>query len=139
MPKKYPKTKTFAAITAICIITATAILVTAGKNARGSLPDDISGCIVVFYKDGCPDCEATMEQIRNALEGTKDVFFLDSQSDVGKEVRERYPIREVPSAIYVHINDGDYTMYVLYERTKDGPVTDFDAIDRIIEIKESLR
>lgn len=139
MLKKYPKIRTSVAIAAICLLTAAAVLAVTEYNEGTSLPDDLSGCIVVFYKDGCPDCKATMGQIQDAFKGTKDVFFLDSQSDTSKRIRERYPIQEVPSAVYVHISDEDYTMYVLYERTKDGPVTNFDAINRIIEVKDSLR
>lgn len=139
MQKKYPKTRTSVTIAAICLLTAAAVLAMVKHNKGTSLPGDLSGCVIVFYKDGCPDCKATMGQIRDAFKGTKDVFFLDSQSDTGKRIRERYPIQEVPSAVYVHISDENYTMYVLYEQTKDGPVTDFDAINRIIEVKNSLR
>ena len=103
------------------------------------IPDDLSGCIIVFYKDTCPDCQATMAEIREALKGTNDVFFLDSQSETGKEIRNQYPIHEVPSAIYVHTADDNYTMYILYEKTDQGTVTNFEAIDRIIELKNNSR
>lgn len=139
MPKKYPKIRTSVAIAATCLLATAAVLAITEYNGGTSPPGDLSGCIIVFYKDGCPDCKATMGQIQDAFKGTKDVFFLDSQSDTGKRIRERYPIQEVPSAVYVHISDENYTMYVLYEQTKNGPVTDFDAIDRIIEVKNSLR
>lgn len=137
MDRKTKKITIVVTIMLLAITTSILALIFIPKTE--DLPDDLSGCIIVFYRDSCPNCKATMDQIRTALKGTNDVFFLDSRSKTGREIRNRYPIHEVPSAIYVHNTDDNYTMYVLYKKTEDGVVTDFEAIDRIIEIKNDSR
>lgn len=139
MAQKIPKTKKIIMTVTASILVVTVIMALTSVPKADKLPDDLSGCIIIFYKDSCPDCQATMDQIRTAFKDTKDVFFLDSRSETGKEIRDRYPIHEVPSAIYIHTADDNYTMYVLYKKTEEGAVTDFDAIDRIIEIKHDSR
>lgn len=133
------------------LATAIAILITAGtaymcnattlmqKTHESAQIKNPKGHIIVFYKDGCPDCEATMNQIETAMQNADDVIFLNTQSDAGKKIREKYPIHEVPSAVYIHKNDENYTSYVLYKKTENGIETDFTAITRIIELQKNSR
>lgn len=135
--------KWLATAIAILIITGTAYMCNATtlmqKTRESTLIENPKGRIIVFYKDGCPDCEATMEQIETAMQNADDVIFLNTQSNTGKKIRERYPIHEVPSAIYIHKNDENYTSYVLYKKTESGIETDFAAITRIIELQKNSR
>jgi hypothetical protein len=65
---------------------------------------------------------------------------VKSRSKLGKKIREQYPISEVPTAVYIHVNDDNYTSYVLYKKTDDGEtIPDYDAINRITELKTTER
>lgn len=85
------------------------------------VPDDVSGCLIVYYKLGCPDCEAIYDDLKTRLEGRKNVYRVATRSKQGKALREQYPVPEVPSGVYV-TKDGTPVIEVLY-KTKNGKTT----------------
>ena len=53
-----------------------------------TLPNDRNGDIVILYKYDCPDCEAIYDRLNDAIRdtGAKDVYFIASSSETGREL-----------------------------------------------------
>ena len=65
------------------------------------LPEDLDGCIVVFYRFDCPDCKAIYEDLMAASANVENIYFVSSRSEQGSALIEQYPVPEVPYGIYL--------------------------------------
>lgn len=84
------------------------------------LPEDLSGCIIIYVKYGCIDCDEIHDGITSYLneKETNNIYFVSTRSEKGQKLLEQYPVTAVPTGIYI-LNEpiGDTTMYyeVLYD------------------------
>ena len=145
-------TATIMMLAILCIISFTDTYITAkqhgyqeGMNVTASslwrnihrspvedtLPEDLSQIIVVYYRFGCKDCEATYDTISKALSPYDDVYWISSRSPQGVVLKEKYPIDSVPTGIYIRA-DGTYLAYTLYQSSENGPVVDTTALENLI-------
>lgn len=83
--------------------------------------DDLKGKLVMYYRFGCPDCNAIYPEWNEMTKNRKDVYWVSTRSEQGKKLLEKYPIHEVPAGIYIK-KDGSYVAYVLYSKTT-GEIT----------------
>ena len=102
-----------------------------GSPIESELPENLSKAIVIYYRFGCPDCEATYPTLSKTLSAYTDVYWVSSRSDQGVALKEKYPIEVVPTGIYIK-DDGTYLTYILYQSTADGPVLDTTELQHLI-------
>lgn len=106
------------------------------------LPEDTSGCIILFYKFGCKDCEAIYNELLEYTKNKPKIYWVSSRSEQGKALLENYPIESVPTGIYIHTNSDKtrYTKKSLYYTSNSGDILlDKTAIDRLLYLQEQNR
>lgn len=84
-----------------------------------TLPTDIHGKIIIYFRFGCPDCSAVYPELSNRLSELTDVYWISSRSPQGKELLKTYPVEEVPSILYVKY-DNTYSTAILYKKNADN-------------------
>ena len=71
------------------------------------LPEDLSGKVLIIFKYGCPDCEATYGNIYDDLVASGcEYYFVSSRSEIGMQLVTKYYVTEVPSGVYVSTGSG---------------------------------
>lgn len=108
-----------------------------------TLPNERNGSIVILYKYDCPDCEAIYDQLNNAIQdtGAKDVHFIASSSETGRELIEEGDIPTAPTGIYLRheaLNNGS-TMTHIPLATSNGNETVLDtaALKRLVLLQNN--
>lgn len=95
-----------------------------GFTESENIPDDLRGCLIFYFKYGCPDCGAIHDEFMDYIKtnSIKNIYFVSSRSERGKKLLEQYPVDEVPAIVYVRIKESEisktYTE-VLYEKIKN--------------------
>lgn len=84
-----------------------------------TLPSDIHGKIIIYYRFGCPDCSAVYPELSKKLNEYVDVYWISSRSPQGKELLKSYPVEEVPSILYVKYDDTHSTA-ILYKKNEEN-------------------
>ena len=96
-----------------------------------TVPEDLSQKIIIYYRFGCKDCEATYDTLSKTLSAYSDVYWIASRSPQGKKLLEQYPVDQVPTGIYIRA-DGTYLAYTLYKSSPDGPIVDSTELNNLI-------
>lgn len=117
------------------------------KNSpvESTLPKDPKGCIVVYYRFNCKDCDATYHDIKSEFEKNDvKVYWVASRSKQGKELLKSYPVKTVPMGIYIRKNNYNdalsYTQKNLFTKTSDEKYKiDKDAIARLALLQKEDR
>lgn len=83
------------------------------------LPKNLTGCIILYYRFGCSDCEAVYPAMSEFFDGYDDVYWISTRSKQGKTLLETYPVAHVPTGVYItDSGTGIYrTMY--FDSTKE--------------------
>jgi hypothetical protein len=92
-------------------------------DQSAEVPDDPKGCVIIFFKWGCPDCANIHDELTATLKDYDlyKTYFVSSRSDRGQQLLAQYPVSEVPSGIFIYYQntDGlDYQSKILYDDTK---------------------
>lgn len=102
------------------------------------LPDNLDGGIIIYYRFGCPDCDAVYSDLSKQLENKNNVYWVSTESEQGKTLLKAYPVNVVPSGIYIYRNktqDLVYTKKILYNKSADITLNTA-AIDRLLELQQ---
>lgn len=108
-----------------------------------TLPSDRNGDIVILYKYNCPDCEAIYGQLDDAIRDTdaKDVHFVASSSETGRELIEEGDIPTVPTGIYLRHealdNGAAITHIPLAASNGNETVLDTAALRRLVLLQSN--
>lgn len=97
------------------------------------LPSDPSNCLIVYYKFGCPDCNAIFKDESQILADVTDIYWISTRSSQGKKLLEQYPVDEVPALVYINA-DKQGISKVIYKKQNGKSVIDEDAVNTIIEL-----
>lgn len=89
-------------------------------DQSGSLPTDLSGSILIYFRYGCNDCKATHDDITEAVKGHKDVYFVSTRSATGRLLIQKYPAEVVPSGTYIYSGEGNNCFTLKLYDTSDG-------------------
>lgn len=82
------------------------------------LPEDLRGKIILYFRFGCPDCEAVFEELsRRAEPYGDDVYWISTRSEQGIELRKTYPCDHVPSAVYISTKSLSDAWYTRLDKT----------------------
>lgn len=109
--------------------------------AEDDLPTSLDGCIVIFYRPGCPECEAIYPYVRQFAECNNDVYFVSTRSKTGEHLREQVPIEEVPVGVYFKKSDDEvpYVQAFLYSGEEGSGPFDRKAMDRLLQLQSEGR
>ena len=109
--------------------------------ASGDTPRDQSNeavgktdCVIAFFRFGCPDCEATHDELVRWLDDHNiDTYWVSTRSELGRPMFLNSGVSEVPSFMAVDSN-GDATAYVVYKFDEDNhPIVDYEALNRVLD------
>lgn len=106
------------------------------------LPDDLTGCIIIYYKFGCPDCEAIYTELKEKLSDKPNVYWIASRSIQGKKLLGSYPVEKVPTGVYIYKNPNkNATSFVqkqLYEKDENNnTILVNDNLNRLLELQSN--
>lgn len=70
------------------------------------LPNDLKGCIIIYFKYGCSDCEKIHDDILDYIneKNVTNLYFVSTRSEKGIELLQQYSVDTVPSGIYIMKN-----------------------------------
>ena len=80
--------------------------------SEDKLPSDKTDIIVIYYRFGCSDCELLYNKIKDRTNNVNHIYWVATRSKQGTELRNTYPIAEVPTSIYIDTS-GEMTEYSL--------------------------
>lgn len=106
------------------------------------IPDNLAGCILIFYQFGCKDCDAIYNDLCAGIEGYDNIYWISAKSERGQALLELYPIESVPTGVYIQNENGmtTYIKKVLYDYDENGnAVLDTDNLDRLLYLQSLNR
>lgn len=111
---------------------------------ESKLPDNLEGCIVLYYRFDCPDCHAVYNDLSAAVKDKDSIYWVSTRSEQGKALLAQYPVNEVPSGIYFRKNTYSdaltYTKKVLYTTdSSENTVLYKDNLNRLLELQSSTQ
>lgn len=115
----------------------------ANTPVEDELPDNLSGCIVIFYKFGCTDCEAIYDELSAHINNQANIYWISSRSAQGQRLISQYNIDYVPTGIYIMKDSDDGSDFVkkrLAEVDANGnPVLNTEGLNRLLYLQEQNR
>lgn len=73
-----------------------------GFTESDNIPEDHDNMIIIFFKYGCPDCEAIHDELMEYINTHDiDIHFVSTRSEMGQNLLKEYPVYEIPAAVYV--------------------------------------
>ncbi|MCO4677160.1 hypothetical protein Si006_01270 [Streptococcus infantarius subsp. infantarius] len=89
------------------------------KAYNDTVNEDVN---IVFYKKGCPYCEAGMRKIKHeAKQSNVTTFFVNVDTTDGQALTSRFDVVKAPTIVTIH--DGAITLdYYAYD-DKNGDIT----------------
>lgn len=99
---------------------------------ENDLPENMTDVTVIYYKFGCPDCKAIHKDLHEQLKVYDNVYYIYTRSKTGKQLRKTYPVKKIPSAIYIDKNKHTYAC-VLYKKQNGHAKLDWDNLNKLIK------
>lgn len=76
---------------------------------------------LVFYKTGCPYCQAGKQAIVTAAkENAYPTFYIDVDSDKGQQLVKQYQVAK--AATIITLRDGESQLYLYAKKTQAGKI-----------------
>lgn len=66
-----------------------------------TVPDDLTGSVILYYRFGCTDCESIYDELQSRTSNWDNTYWVATRSAQGISIREKYPVANVPSGVYV--------------------------------------
>ena len=119
-----------------------------GFEESDDLPDDLTGCIVIFFRYGCPDCKGIHDDLMKRVEEHKDnkIYFVSTRSSTGSKLlhpdgdMDKYLVNDVPAIVYYQSYDVTNPVTkksVLYTFDENkNPILDEMVFDAVIKYQE---
>lgn len=92
--------------------------------------------LIIVYRPGCPDCEGTYQKMSSYLSQLKDTHphfhagWVNSRSDLGSELVDKYNIKSVPMAILIDKNN-QAKLFNYTKKTNEGILVDPDQMKQL--------
>jgi len=87
---------------------------------------------LVFYKMGCPYCQAGKQAVVTAAkESAYPTFYIDVDSDKGQQLVKQYQVEK--AATIITLRDGESQHYLYTKKTQKGKITKITANTKNIE------
>ena len=120
--------------------TITSVMNSPSEDNLPENKDELKGCIIIYYKFGCPDCEDIYTDLKNALNGHDKIYWVSTESTQGKELLKEYPVSDVPTGVYIRKNSYSsalkFTKKCLYTKTDGKTVLDTKGLNRLFELQK---
>lgn len=100
------------------------------KNVDNLKPADI----VIYLRYDCKDCHRAWPELKERLKDKNDVYIIYTRTPRGKAIRERYPITDVPSGIFIK-NEKEYIRKSLYANGEPN----LKNVNRLLELQQKQR
>lgn len=102
-----------------------------------SLPVDTRGIIVLYYRFDCPDCATIFPELQRVVQDRNDVYWVSTRSKQGQTLREKFPVEEVPSAIYIKQDGKHFIKKILLNIDENGKETlDTENLNRLFKLQK---
>lgn len=110
------------------------------QSAPDSADSIEKGDLVVFYKFGCPDCDAIYAAAdKLAAESGVTLKWVSTDTDLGREFAEAHSIDWTPTGVYVlneKIGETEIIQTRIDKTEGDQTVLDVDALSNLIEYQQ---
>lgn len=103
------------------------------------LPDDLAGSIIVYYRFNCPACHVIWDDLSPIKQENKNIYFISSRSIQGQKIIKDYPVKSVPSAVYIYQNNKDFVKKELITESNGKYIFNQEAFDRLLLLQEENR
>lgn len=104
---------------------------------ESKLPGTLQDVAIIYYRFDCGDCHAVFEDLNNIFGNRRDVYFICTRSEQGKEIRKTYEVPEVPYAVFIPKDPTQQPeKLVMYEKQGDQIVLHSDNTNRLITLLE---
>lgn len=97
----------------------TAIENTPVEDTLPDNPEDLQNSIILYYRFGCSDCEATFKEEQAYFQGLDDVYWISTRSEQGKELLKQYPVQHVPAGVYITDTNAGITRTLYLDTDKN--------------------
>lgn len=88
---------------------------------------------IVFYKKGCPYCEAGMSKIKSEAKNSDvTTFYVDVESEDGQVLVRRFDIAKAPAIVEIHNGKSTLDYYAYDDKNGDIAVNE-DYIEEVFE------
>ena len=99
-------------------------------------PEDLSGCILLYYRFGCSDCEAVYPELSKKVNGQKNIYWICTRSEIGTILRKEYPVSRVPAGAYIR-TDHTGLILPLYQTTANGTLLHEQNLELLLRAQEN--
>lgn len=110
---------------------------------ESTLPENIDGSIIIYYRFGCSDCETVYNELSNAVKDKENIYWISTESEQGKKLLETYPVDSVPTGIYIrndkYENALSYTQKSLITMNNDNIEFNQSGINRLLYLQKQNR
>lgn len=100
------------------------------SKLKSELPDNLKKCTIIYYRFGCPDCKAVHKDLYDQLKVYDNVYYIYTRSKTGKKLRKTYPVKNVPTGIYIDDDNKTYSCF-LYNKKENG--LDWQNLNELIK------
>ena len=114
------------------------------NSHRQTLPKehgDLADAYVLYYKFTCQDCQKTYRDLQDWLGkndiGT-DLYYVPSDSEYGQELRKDFPVKAVPSLVYIYPNGSTYYVRQIYTEDSEGARFLPAALEDIVSLRNEV-
>ena len=83
---------------------------------------NLSNAYLIFFKFGCSDCEAVYQDLKLAIDGQSDIYWVSTHSVQGKLLLNKYPVSETPSMVYIYPNNNKFAVFRLHTKNTNGSI-----------------
>lgn len=82
------------------------------SRPEDTLPEDLRGCVIIYYEFGNPYYNDIATDLRNATANRERVYWIDVNSRQGRRLMETYTSKKVPIAFYISTVKEDYHTFI---------------------------
>lgn len=111
------------------------------------IPDNPKNMLAIVYSKNCPDCRAVFKDIIK-YHYDDNVYLIDI-TDIKKKTDkystkikaflEKFPVGEIPSAVYIHKDGIHHTVKKLYIKSNERIIFDETNMENMIKLKKDER
>lgn len=95
------------------------------------LPENLDGTLIIYYKFGCPDCEAVDDEIYEQTKNLQNIYWIATRSKTGSQLLKEYPVTKVPAGVFIKSSKSFITR-TLYDRIDDETHLNKEGLNELI-------
>lgn len=109
------------------------------SHKEDKLPDDLNDKIIIYYRFGCPDCEAIYNDLNTyTTDNDLNVYYVSTRSNQGKKLLKQFPVKTVPTGIYIYKNSHGELTYIQKDLCNTDTSLNYNALNRLFFLQSNI-